>query len=157
MYKRQENGYWTDAYIPYTLMDGDTAAANISVNTMKTIWNGQIKNYIQLGTVMTAPSCRKQGLSRFLLEEIKKDWEGRCDGMYLFANNTVLDFYPRFGFSRQEQYQCSLPVLPQKGVIRKLSMDKPEDRRISVSYTHLDVYKRQVHARQMERIGLIIT
>ena len=39
-----ENGYWTDAYIPYTLMDGDTAAANISVNTMKTIWNGQIKN-----------------------------------------------------------------------------------------------------------------
>ena len=111
-------------------MDGDTAAANISVNTMKTIWNGQIKNYIQLGTVMTAPSCRKQGLSRFLLEEIKKDWEGRCDGMYLFANNTVLDFYPRFGFSRQEQYQCSLPVLPQKGVIRKLSMDKPEDRRI---------------------------
>ena len=125
-----ENGYWTDAYIPYTLMDGDTAAANISVNTMKTIWNGQIKNYIQLGTVMTAPSCRKQGLSRFLLEEIKKDWEGRCDGMYLFANDTVLDFYPKFGFSRQEQYQCSLPVLPQKGVIRKLSMDKPEDRRI---------------------------
>ena len=82
---------------------------------MKTIWNGPIKNYIQLGTVMTAPPCRKQGLSRFLMEEIKKDWEGRCDGMYLFANDTVLDFYPKFGFSRQEP----------------------------VSYTHLDVYKRQ--------------
>lgn len=56
-----ENGYWTDSYIPYTLMDGDTAAANISVNTMKTIWNGQIKNYIQLGTVMTAPVLPEAG------------------------------------------------------------------------------------------------
>ncbi|MFR6328053.1 MAG: hypothetical protein ACLUOI_04030 [Eisenbergiella sp.] len=62
-----ENGYWTDAYIPYTLMDGDTAAANISVNTMKTIGAGNKKLY-QLGAVMT-PSCRKQGLSRFLMEK----------------------------------------------------------------------------------------
>ena len=95
-----ENGCWSQRYQPYTLMDGGTAAANVSVNLMKTRWNGQIKNYIQLGTVMTHPAYRNQGLSRYLIEEIFRDWEERCDGFYLFANETVLDFYPRFGFRR---------------------------------------------------------
>lgn len=35
-----ENGYWSQSYLPYTLMDGGTAAANISVNLMKTQGNG---------------------------------------------------------------------------------------------------------------------
>lgn len=38
-----ENGCWSQRYQPYTLMDGGTAAANVSVNLMKTRWNGQIK------------------------------------------------------------------------------------------------------------------
>ena len=107
-----ENGCWSQRYQPYTLMDGATAAANVSVNLMKTRWNGQIKNYIQLGTVMTHPAYRNQGLSRYLIEEIFRDWEERCDGFYLFANETVLDFYPRFGFRRETEYQCSLPLAP---------------------------------------------
>ena len=127
-----ENGCWSQRYQPYTLMDGGTAAANVSVNLMKTRWNGQIKNYIQLGTVMTHPAYRNQGLSRYLIEEIFRDWEERCDGFYLFANETVLDFYPRFGFRRETEYQCSLPLAPsadiKRGKARRLDMDSPSGR-----------------------------
>lgn len=127
-----DNGYWSQRYLPYTLMDGGTAAANISVNLMKTRWNGQIKNFIQLGTVMTHPAYRGQGLSRYLMEDIFRDWEDRCDGFYLFANKTVLDFYPRFGFHRETEYQCSLPLTPSAdgkcGKARRLDMDSPSDR-----------------------------
>lgn len=127
-----ENGYWSQSYLPYTMMDGGTAAANISVNLMKTRWNGQIKSFIQLGTVMTHPAYRGQGLSRYLMEEVFRDWKDRCDGFYLFANKTVLDFYPRFGFQRETEYQCSLPLTPSAdgkyGKARRLDMDSPSDR-----------------------------
>ena len=33
-------GCWTDRYIPYLLLDGDRAAANVSVNRMETDWDG---------------------------------------------------------------------------------------------------------------------
>lgn len=127
-----EDGFWSDRYLPYTLMDGGSAIANVSVNLMKIRWNGQIKNYIQLGTVMTHPAYRGQGLSRRLFEEIFKDWETRCDGFYLFANDTVLDFYPRFGFRKETEYVCSFPVSPrtagEAGKARRLRMDSPSDR-----------------------------
>jgi hypothetical protein len=32
--------------------------------------------------------------------------------MYLFANENVLEFYPRFGFVRKEEYQYSLNYTP---------------------------------------------
>lgn len=54
-------GYWQDAYLPYTLFDCGRAVANISVNRMKTMVDGQPKRYIQLGTVMTAPAYRNRG------------------------------------------------------------------------------------------------
>lgn len=100
-----EGGFWTEKYIPYALCLGDQVEANVSVNQMKFEFHGKTRNYVQLGTVMTDPKYRGQGLSRRLMEEIRKDWEGRCDGMYLFANSDVLDFYPRFGFEKSMEYE----------------------------------------------------
>ena len=34
----------------------------------------------------------------------------RCDFMYLFANETVLDFYPRFGFTRLHESEFSVDL-----------------------------------------------
>lgn len=103
-----QDGYWTDLYIPYVLLDGGRVIANVSVNIIDTQWKGQTRKYIQLGTVMTAPGYRKQGLSRFLLEEALSDWKGLCDAIYLFANDSVLDFYPKFGFVKENEYVYSL-------------------------------------------------
>lgn len=46
-------------------------------------------------------------MSRFLVEQALKDWHGNCDGIYLFGNDSVKDFYPRFGFASAPEYQCS--------------------------------------------------
>ncbi len=46
-------------------------------------------------------------MSRFLVEQALKDWHGNCDGIYLFGNDSVKDFYPRFGFASASEYQCS--------------------------------------------------
>ena len=48
-----QNGYWTDSYIPYVLHENGTVVANASVNIIDTLWQGEKKRYIQLGTVMT--------------------------------------------------------------------------------------------------------
>ncbi len=127
-------GCWTDRYIPYLLLDGDRAAANVSVNRMETDWDGKRKHCIQLGTVMTAPAYRGRGLARMLIEEVLRDWLDRCDALYLFANDTVLDFYPKFGFQRQAETQRRLlpSLLPAAAPqpLRRLDMALPADREL---------------------------
>ena len=81
--------------------------SNISVNVIDFLVKGEKRTYIQIGTVMTDPEHRDQGLSRLLLEKVLAKWRGKCDLIYLFANNSVLDYYPKFGFSRVEEYQYS--------------------------------------------------
>ena len=123
----QAAGFWTDKYIPYALMDGERVIANVSVNIMDMEYRGQLRKFIQLGTVMTHPEYRGRGLARRLMEAVLADWQGRCDGVYLFANDTVLDFYPRFGFRRATEYTHTLP-LPStagKGRCRRLDLSAP--------------------------------
>lgn len=101
--KWYQNGFWKNNYIPYSIMEEEEVLANVSVNPMLFLENGEPKRYIQLGTVMTCKSCRNQGLIRQLIQEIQKDYEGKADGWFLFANESVLDFYPKFGFRRSEE------------------------------------------------------
>lgn len=92
-------GWWTDRYVPYTMVYRDgSAAANVSVNRIDTVWRGEALRLVQLGTVMTAPAHRGKGLARSLMEAVLDDWGRTCDGVYLYANGTVLEFYPKFGF-----------------------------------------------------------
>ncbi len=100
-----QSGYWRDKYIPYTLFDGENAVANSSINIMDFNTLGEKKRYIQIGTVMTDIDYRNRGLNKFILEKIREEWNKKCHFIYLFANNTVLNFYPKFGFSRAKEYQ----------------------------------------------------
>ncbi len=128
-------GYWSDRYIPYTLFDGAEAVANASVNVMDFLWQGKPRRYIQLGTVMTAPAYRQQGLARRLMQAILHDWQAQCDGMYLFANETVLEFYPKFGFERASEVQHTLPITPRStSDIRKLDMQNAADRALLLAH-----------------------
>lgn len=97
-------GYWSDCYIPYSFVYDGEIIANVSVNRMIHWWDGRMRPLIQLGTVMTDESFRRQGLIRSLMEEIERDFQGKAEGVYLFANDSVLDFYPKFGFRRAEEY-----------------------------------------------------
>lgn len=104
-----QNGYWKDNYIPYAAVREGQVVANVSVNPMAFSENGVTRHYIQLGTVMTDPAFRGQGLCRLLMEAVEKDWADRAEAIYLFANDTVLDFYPRFGFRRVPESRFFAP------------------------------------------------
>lgn len=129
-------GYWTDKYIPYVLLDGQKVVSNVSVNIIDTIWQNQPKRYIQLGTVMTDIEYRNKGLARYLIEIILEEWQSKCDAIYLFANNTVLEFYLKFGFQKETEYQYTIPIIGQKqnGSFKKLDMSNNTDRKFLKTY-----------------------
>lgn len=100
-----ENGCWRDLHIPYSLIYENKVVANVSVNIIDFLVLGEKKRYIQLGTVMTDKDYRNQGLCRKLMGIVLEEWENKCDMIYLFANDSVLDFYPKFGFVKSNEYQ----------------------------------------------------
>lgn len=104
-----QNGYWSDRYNPYSIAIGGEIAANVSVNTIDFIWNSERKHFIQLGTVMTEEHFRNQGLIRQIMNKIDQDYTKTSDGIYLFANDSVLDFYPKFGFRKAIEYRYTKP------------------------------------------------
>ncbi len=114
-----QNGYWTDKYNPYSIVLDGKVVANVSVNRTDFEWNGEVKNYIQLGTVMTDENYRNQGLIRRIMEEIDADYLDIADGMYLFAGNDVLEFYPKFGFTTIKQYEYVKEVNNTSGAFAK--------------------------------------
>lgn len=122
-------GYWNEKYIPYTLFDKNKAIANISVNIMDFSTFGKKTRYIQIGTVMTDPNYRNKGLSRFLMEKVVSDWNDKCDFIYLFANSTVLNFYPKIGFTPVKEYECFKKVIfSTSSKFEKLDMDLQSNR-----------------------------
>ncbi|CEG26569.1 GNAT family N-acetyltransferase [Bacillus sp. B-jedd] len=125
------NGYWTDKYIPYSFCDGEEVIANISVNKIQLVINGIYKDALQIGTVMTHPGYRGRGLSRTLMEYILEDFDGKYDVIYLFANETVLGYYPKFGFREAEEsiFSVSYSGKSKGGLnVQKLDMECHADR-----------------------------
>ena len=106
-----QNGFWGDNYNPYSIVIDGKVVSNVSVNKTDMLMDGEVKHFLQLGTVMTDEQYRNKGLSRMLMEQIELDYAGKVDGIYLFANDSVLDFYPKLGFQKAKEYQYSRKVL----------------------------------------------
>jgi GNAT superfamily N-acetyltransferase len=104
------NGFWKDNYIPYSVVIDGEVVSNVSVNACNMNYKGQIVKLIQLGTIMTDDDHRGNGYARVLMEEVLKDYDGKVDGIYLFANDSVLEFYPKFGFKEAKEYQFTKDV-----------------------------------------------
>lgn len=109
-----QNGYWSDRYNPYSIVTDGEIIANVSVNTIDFIWNGERRHLIQLGTVMTEEHFRNQGLIRQIMNEIDREYAAAVDGFYLFANDSVVDFYPKFGFRKAIEYRYTKPFSTSK-------------------------------------------
>lgn len=128
-----QNGFWRDKYIPYSMVIDGKVAANVSVNRTDMLWNGRRKHLIQLGTVMAKESYRKRGLIRRLMEEIEKDFATQADGIYLFANDSVLDFYPKFGFRKAVEWQYSKKVsVRDEELVQRVPMENSEDWKVLI-------------------------
>lgn len=124
-----KHGFWTDKYQPYSYVDKGEVIANVSVNLLNLVINNKEKHAVQIGTVMTHPDYRNRGLSKKLMVRVLEDFR-HVDLFYLFANQSVLDFYPKFGFKKVEEVQYSNEYTyrptPQSGV-RKLDGSKNDD------------------------------
>jgi predicted N-acetyltransferase YhbS len=122
-------GYWGDRYIPYLLLAGGQAVANVSVHVMDfSLW-GEPVWPVQLGTVMTRPGYRGKGLASALIEQVAGEWADQCDGFYLYAAAGAHEFYSRLGFVRAKETQFIRRAPSASGArVQKLDMDSPEDR-----------------------------
>lgn len=129
-----QDGYWKTQYIPYSIVEDDKIVSNVSVNIMDFEVLGEEKRYIQLGTVMTDPEYRKHGLVRELIKKVLEDYWDKCDLVYLFANNSVLDLYPKFGFKELKQYQCvkKADAIHSDVSVKKLNMSDKNNRSLII-------------------------
>ncbi|MBD3401990.1 GNAT family N-acetyltransferase [candidate division GN15 bacterium] len=98
-------GFWTDRYDPHSIVIDNQIVANVSAARIDLIVEGEVFSGIQLGAVGTREAYRGRGLSRVLMEHVVAKYRDDVDTMFLFANDGVTDFYPRFGF---QSYQESL-------------------------------------------------
>lgn len=73
---------------------------------------------------MTDPKFRGKGLSRWLMEYVMDKWKNNCDAIYLFSNDSVLDFYPKFGFVKVLEYEFKQSgKMPDRCKAQKLQMN----------------------------------
>lgn len=122
------NGYWGGNYIPYSIAEEGKVVANVSVNIMDMRMMGRKVHLIQLGTVMTAKEYRNRGLIRSIMEEIEMDYGKKAEGIYLFANDSVLELYPRFGFHKEREYQYVKRVRnANASIMRRIPMRGKEE------------------------------
>lgn len=123
-----QNGYWREKYNPYSIVIDGEVVANVSVNIMDMLWEGEMRHLLQLGTVMTDERYRKQGLIREIMKAIDEDYLDKVDGMYLWGNDNVVTFYPRFGFQGSSEYQYFKSVnITNEATVKPLPMKTKED------------------------------
>lgn len=123
-------GHWGDLYLPHVLMEGGQVISNVSVNLIQFDMGGVKKNYIQLGTVMTDEEYRGQGLNREIMERVLQEYRGKADGIYLFGNDSVVNYYPKFGFQPSKEYEYYMPCKDlahtEAYAMERVNMDEEE-------------------------------
>lgn len=96
-------------------MDGDQVVANVSVNTMELIAAGEMKKAIQIGTVMTHPDYRRQGLALDLMNRVLADYEESHDFFFLAANEQAVPLYEKCGFHPVKDYRFEVLMQEKRG------------------------------------------
>jgi len=122
-------GFWTDKFNPISIIKDGKIISNVSATLMNIIVEERNVRGIQIGAVGTLPEFRNQGLSRLLMEYVIKKYKDDTDIFLLFANETVLDFYPKFGFKRFEEkvFISEINIPETKPAARKLNIQNEID------------------------------
>jgi ribosomal protein S18 acetylase RimI-like enzyme len=116
-----ERGFWDENFECYSLADGEKIISNVSFSKLRIFIRGEVKRAVQISTVGTLPQYRNKGLSRILMEKVINDND--CDLFFLTANNSVIDFYPRFGFKRIYESRFTVDIRrTRKPAARKLDV-----------------------------------
>jgi predicted N-acetyltransferase YhbS len=123
-----ELGGWNEGYVAFSIADGADIVASASLQRMNIVLRGEWITGWQLGAVGVLPQWRGRGLQRQIMQRLLGSIDGK-DIVFLFANDTVLDFYPLFGFKRviENVFAAEYCVKPASEPLRALSIDRAED------------------------------
>jgi hypothetical protein len=124
-----ERGGWDSRYEVFAMVEDGRILATVGRSRMDFVINDKNVPGFQLGAVATHVERRHEGLSRRLIECVL-DGVGADQPIILFANDTVLDFYPRFGFkrTRQKRFIAIITRDPAGPRARPFAIENPTDR-----------------------------
>lgn len=133
--KWYEMGFWADEYNPHAVVQDDRVVSVVAASRMSIVLNGKDISGVQIGTVGTLPGYRGRGISRRLMEYVLDKYSDSTDLCFLYADEDVLDFYPKFGFRRfDESVFIATSNIPEAAFsARKLSVDNPDDLALLIS------------------------
>ncbi|MNC37421.1 Acetyltransferase (GNAT) family protein [compost metagenome] len=99
---------------------------------MTVLLDGKLQPALQVGTVMTHPDYRGQGLFNALMEEALAPFGKEGNHLaFLYANESVVNLYPKLGFRRSPFYRLEADVKIGGAVnparLRKLDVNREED------------------------------
>lgn len=131
-------GFWEDCYVPFSMVDEESCEviANIMANEMQFSVDGEETVFLQLGTVMTKPQYRNMGISAALFKKLMAVYGAKgFNNYYLFANDSVTEFYPKLGFKPVPQYIYCRDEEPCKPkLFTHVKMDEPETLKAVVDF-----------------------
>jgi predicted N-acetyltransferase YhbS len=121
-------GGWNEDYVAFSIADGTDIVASASLQRMNIVLRGEWLTGWQLGAVGVVPQWRGRGLQRRIMQRLLGSVDEK-DIVFLFANDTVLDFYPLFGFRRviESVFAAEYDVEPASEPLRALSIDRADD------------------------------
>lgn len=133
-------GCWDDHYRTYAVYDHDhqQMLANVAVSLMDIWVNQALLKGVQFSAVSTLPQARNKGYSRQLMEMILEEFASDADLFFLFANPSVVDFYPRFGFRevKEKLFQMAYPDdLTPAFAVTQLDVNQPNDWKLITDFT----------------------
>ncbi|MDF2547660.1 MAG: hypothetical protein K0R93_2558 [Anaerosolibacter sp.] len=115
-----QQGFWNDHYICYSYIKDDEIIANVSLSTMELIMEGKKEKAIQIGTVMTAPEYRRQGLAYGLMTKIFEDYDQNYELYFLAADDEAVPLYEKCGFKPNEENLYVIDLTGYKRIERPL-------------------------------------
>ncbi len=89
---------WDENYESYSFVENGKVISNICVYKTQLLFEQKKYPALSLGAVTTKKEYRGRGLSRMLMEHIIEKYDGVL--MYLSTNDSVVNFYLKFGFER---------------------------------------------------------
>lgn len=124
-----EKGFWNDRYNPFCLTVDGHIVSNASAAEMTVLIEGKKKRAVQIGAVATLDEYRNQGYARVIMDYVLKRYAPLTDLFFLFANESVIDFYPRFGFERANDviFKATADIPEPDCSTRQLDLENPGD------------------------------
>lgn len=116
---------WDANYESYSIMQSNEIVSNICVFKTKMLFNNREYQALSIGAVATKNEYRGKGYARHIMENIINKYPDVP--MYLSANETVTNFYPRFGFeSIFEKLPVTKYAIQNETPTRKIKFDDPK-------------------------------